>query len=77
MVIVGDVGIKKDHPVAVFLAKEGRARSVAVHKEGFEALKSVYPFLCAASIKSNLAVRRVSPLHPNHAILVSWMTPLT
>jgi dual specificity MAP kinase phosphatase len=64
VVIVGDVGSKKDHPVAVFLAREGKARSVAVHRQGFEALKSSYPFLCSSSIKTNHQCRYPSQLDP-------------
>ena len=57
MVIYGDEGLKKDHPVVEFLAKEKRCRSLVYYKEGFRSLEERIPFLCTTSVKASSIMR--------------------
>lgn len=50
--IYGPEGLKKDHPVAQYLAAEGRARSVEVFRGGFGALAVRFPFLTTAGLRT-------------------------
>ena len=51
-ILYGAPGLKKDHPVAQFLARDGHALSVSVCKDGFDALAARYPFLTTAGVRT-------------------------
>lgn len=51
-ILYGPEGLRKDHPVAAYLAKEGHARSVSVFKGGFQAFAARYPFLTTAGVRT-------------------------
>ncbi|KAL4422489.1 hypothetical protein ABPG75_008686 [Micractinium tetrahymenae] len=58
VVVYGDAGLKKDHPVVAFLIKDKHARSMSLYREGLEAFQKQYPFLVTTSLKSGAAARR-------------------
>ncbi len=71
MIIYGDAGLKKDHPVVSFLAKDGHAQSLCIYKDGFDAFQRVYPFCCTASLKSG-SVKRFPSQLDSHLYLGDW-----
>ncbi|KAL4421080.1 hypothetical protein ABPG77_001375 [Micractinium sp. CCAP 211/92] len=58
VVVYGDAGLKKEHPVVAFLLKDKHARSVSLFRDGLEAFQKLYPFLVTTSLKSGAAARR-------------------
>jgi len=61
VLLYGDAGLRRDHPVAAFLARDARARSVRLFKDGYPALAAAFPFLCTASVRSGERARRRYP----------------
>ena len=57
MIVYGEVGLRKDHPVVKFLAAEGKCKSLSVYRAGFERLEQQFPYLCTPSTKANCAKR--------------------
>ena len=53
MVVYGDAGLTKSHPVIEYLSTEGRCASLQYYKEGFAQLEKQYGFLCTASVRAN------------------------
>jgi len=70
--IYGEEGLKKDHPVIDFLAKENQCRSLRYYRHGFESLESSLPFLCTASVKAGSARRLPSALSYGELYLGDW-----
>ncbi|KAI3430229.1 hypothetical protein D9Q98_004826 [Chlorella vulgaris] len=58
VIVYGEAGLKKDHPVVAFLAADKHARSIGLFKEGLDAFQQRYPFLVTTSLRSGAAARR-------------------
>lgn len=72
VILYGDDSLDKTHPVAAFLSKESRAKSISVYKAGFEAFEQSYPFLCTQSVKANAAIRYPGEIIPGLLYLGNW-----
>jgi dual specificity MAP kinase phosphatase len=53
VIVVGGEGLKKDHPVIQFLAKENKCSSVLVYRDGIDAIQKAYPFLVGQSLNAH------------------------
>lgn len=72
VILYGDDTLDKSHPVAAFLVKEKRAKSVSVFKSGFEVFEEKYPFLCTQSVKANATVGYPGEIIPDLLYLGNW-----
>jgi dual specificity MAP kinase phosphatase len=50
---VGGQGLKKDHQVVQFLAKESKCSSLLVYRDGIDAIQKAYPFLVGQSLNAH------------------------
>ncbi|GMH33326.1 hypothetical protein BSKO_01160 [Bryopsis sp. KO-2023] len=65
ILVYGDAGLKKSHPVIDFLLKEGQCKRISYHKEGYDEFEKRYPFLCTPSLKPNSVKSYPSQIVPN------------
>ncbi|KAL0022102.1 hypothetical protein WJX79_009630 [Trebouxia sp. C0005] len=72
VILYGDDTLDKSHPVAAFLVKEKRAKSISIFKSGFEVFEEKYPFLCTQSVKANAAVGYPGEIIPDLLYLGNW-----
>ncbi|KAL0049954.1 hypothetical protein WJX82_001575 [Trebouxia sp. C0006] len=72
IILYGDDTLDKSHPVAAFLVKEKRAKSISVFKLGFEVFEEKYPFLCTQSVKANATVGYPGEIIPDLLYLGNW-----
>ncbi|GFR47235.1 hypothetical protein Agub_g8919, partial [Astrephomene gubernaculifera] len=72
VLVYGDSGLKRDHPVIRFLATQGKCRSLHYYKDGFEAFQRRYPFLCTASVKAISIKKYPSQILPGQLYLGDW-----
>jgi dual specificity MAP kinase phosphatase len=61
VIVYGDAGLKKDHPVVAFLSQDKHVRSLSIYREGLEAFHKAYPFLVTTSVKAGAASSRRYP----------------
>ncbi|KAG2482605.1 hypothetical protein HYH03_018489 [Edaphochlamys debaryana] len=72
VVVYGDPGLRRDHPVLRFLAGQARCRGLSYLKEGYAEFEKKYPFLCTASVKAACLKRYPSQVLPGHLYLGDW-----
>jgi protein-tyrosine phosphatase len=72
IIILGPAGLKKDHEVIQFLAKEGRAASVSYFKDGIDAIEKDFPFLVGQSLKPHRDLVYPTPILDRSVFLGSW-----
>jgi len=71
VIILGEAGLKRDHEVASFLAKEGKCHSVYVFRDGIGAFEAAYPFLVGQSLNAHRGLVYPSPV-AKHLYLGNW-----
>ncbi|GLC33296.1 hypothetical protein PLESTB_000349500 [Pleodorina starrii] len=72
VLVYGDDGLKKDHPVVRFLASQGKCRALLYFKDGYGAFERRYPFLCTTSVKSASIKKYPSQIIPGLLYLGDW-----
>ncbi|KAG2450344.1 hypothetical protein HYH02_004849 [Chlamydomonas schloesseri] len=72
VLVYGEPGLKKDHPVIAFLARQGKCRNLHYYKDGFEAFSKAYPYLTTTSLKSICIKRYPSQILPGQLYLGDW-----
>ncbi|GBF91494.1 MAP kinase phosphatase [Raphidocelis subcapitata] len=72
VIVYGPPALSRDHPVAAFLSREGRAASLAVYRDGLEGLAAAYPFLVTASVKQGCFKHYPSMILPRWLFLGDW-----
>eukprot|EP00198_Chlamydomonas_reinhardtii_P011653 XP_001700990.1 MAP kinase phosphatase 5 [Chlamydomonas reinhardtii] len=72
VLVYGEPGLKKDHPVIAFLSRQGKCRNLRYYKDGFEAFAKAYPYLCTTSLKSICIKRYPSQILPGQLYLGDW-----
>jgi hypothetical protein len=72
IIIIGDPGLKKDHDVIQFLAKEGRAASLGYFRDGVDAVEKAFPFLVGQSLKPHRDLVYPSPVVDRSVFLGNW-----
>ena len=53
VIVVGGEGLKKDHEVVRYLAKENKCSSLLVYRDGIDAIQKAYPFLVGQSVNAH------------------------
>lgn len=71
MIIIGEAGLKRDHDVPNFLAKEGKCHTICVCRDGIDAFERAYPFLVGQSLNAHRGLVYPSPVAPG-VFLGNW-----
>jgi dual specificity MAP kinase phosphatase len=72
MIVLGEAGLKKDHPVIHFLATEGRVASLGFLKDGIDAFEKEFPFLVGQSMKALRDLVYPTPIQERSLFLGTW-----
>lgn len=64
MIVVGGEGLKKDHEVVRYLAKENKCSSLRVYRDGIDAIQKAYPFLVGQSLNAHRGFVFPTPVEP-------------
>ena len=72
VIIIGDAGLKKDHEVIQFLAKEGRVSSLGYFRDGVDAFEKAFPFLVGQSLKAHRDLVYPTPVVDRRVYLGNW-----
>jgi hypothetical protein len=62
VIVIGENGLRKTHPVLKFLQDEGRVASLAYFRHGIDAFQQAYPFLVGQSLKAHRNLVYPSPV---------------
>ncbi|EFJ44730.1 MAP kinase phosphatase 5 [Volvox carteri f. nagariensis] len=72
VLVYGEEGLKKDHPVVRFLSTQGKCRALHYYKDGYGAFERRYPSLCTPSVKAASIKRYPSQIIPGFLYLGDW-----
>ncbi|MEW5317279.1 MAG: hypothetical protein WDW38_008590 [Sanguina aurantia] len=72
VIVYGEAGLTKEHPVIAFLANQGKCSSLLFYKEGFDAFSRSCPFLCSASVATKSFKKYPSQIIPGLLYLGDW-----
>lgn len=69
VVVYGEKGLKRDHPVISFLEAEGRAEWIGMYRDGIESFEARFPFCVTPSVKQNCVRAYPSQILPGELYL--------
>ncbi|GIL44377.1 hypothetical protein Vafri_1861 [Volvox africanus] len=72
VLVYGEEGLKKDHPVVRFLVTQGKCRALYYYKDGYGTFEQRYPFLCTTSVKSSCIKKYPAQIIPGVLYLGDW-----